>query len=144
MNHYARALLVISVLALAGGRVAPVLAQQPASAEHPVAAAQPDPNAPPPPPAYTAPPKGAPPAQDTPEQREALARWKAKAEQKSDDARRAHNAMVTPAYNSHYGKKSPYTPGNIQVQGEGFIQPGAFPTADYCGTCHQEAYSQWR
>ena len=30
------------------------------------------------------------------------------------------------------------------MQGEGFLQPGAFPSAEYCGTCHQEAYSQWR
>jgi tetratricopeptide (TPR) repeat protein len=30
------------------------------------------------------------------------------------------------------------------VQGEGFLQPGAYPSAEYCGTCHQEAYSQWR
>ena len=30
------------------------------------------------------------------------------------------------------------------MQGEGFLQPGAYPTAEYCGTCHQEAYSQWR
>ena len=52
--------------------------------------------------------------------------------------------MVTPAYNFHYGPKNPFTPGNITVQGEGFLQPGAFPSAEYCGTCHQEAYSQWR
>ncbi|MGA2218824.1 MAG: tetratricopeptide repeat protein, partial [Terracidiphilus sp.] len=25
-----------------------------------------------------------------------------------------------------------------------FLQPGAYPSAEYCGTCHQEAYSQWR
>ena len=99
---------------------------------------------PPPPPAYTPPPKGAPPAVDTPAQREALAEWKAKAEQKAEQDRKAHNAMVTPTYNFHYGKGNPYTPGNVHVQGEGFIQPGAFPTAEYCGTCHQEAYSQWR
>jgi tetratricopeptide (TPR) repeat protein len=99
---------------------------------------------PPPPPAYTPPPKGAPPAVDTPAQREALAEWKAKAEQKAEQDRKAHNAMVTPTYNFHYGKGNPYTPGNVHVQGEGFIQPGAFPTAEYCGVCHQEAYSQWR
>jgi tetratricopeptide (TPR) repeat protein len=97
-----------------------------------------------PPPAYTPPPKGAPPAVDTPAQIEALAKWKAKAEQASEAARKVHNEMVTPAYNFHYGPKNPYLPGNVQVVGDGFIQPGAFPTAEYCGTCHQEAYSQWR
>ena len=48
------------------------------------------------------------------------------------------------AYDFHYGPNNPFLPGNIQVEGKGFIQPGAFPTAEYCGTCHQEAYSQWR
>ena len=97
-----------------------------------------------PPPAYTPAAKGAPPVVDTPAQRESLNRWKAKAQARTDADRKAYNETVTPAYNFHYGKKNPYLPGNIEVQGEGFIQPGAFPTAEYCGTCHQEAYSQWR
>jgi tetratricopeptide (TPR) repeat protein len=97
-----------------------------------------------PPPAYTPPPKGAPPVEDTPAQREALARWKARAEQKIKEERAEYNAKVTSSYNFHYGPKNPFTPGNIEVQGEGFLQPGAFPSAEYCGTCHQEAYSQWR
>jgi Tfp pilus assembly protein PilF len=97
-----------------------------------------------PPPAYTAPPKGTPPAEDTPAQREAIARWKARAEERVEADRKAYNAEVTPSYNFHYGPKNPYTPGNVQVQGDGFLQPGAYPSAEYCGTCHQEAYSQWR
>ncbi len=97
-----------------------------------------------PPPAYTPPPKGAPPKEDTPAQRDALARWKAKAEQKQEADRKEHNFEVTESYNYHYGKGNPYLPGNVHVQGEGFIQPGAFPNAEYCGTCHQEAYHQWR
>jgi tetratricopeptide (TPR) repeat protein len=97
-----------------------------------------------PPPAYTPRPKGAPPVEDTPAQREALARWKAKAEQAIAADRKEYNAEVTPTYNFHYGPKNPFVPGNVQVQGEGFLQPGAYPSAEYCGTCHQEAYSQWR
>jgi hypothetical protein len=97
-----------------------------------------------PPPAYTPPAKGAPPAVDTPAQREALARWKARAIQQTESAREAYNATVTPSYNFRYGPKNPFTPGNIQVDGKGFLQPGAYPSAEYCGTCHQEAYSQWR
>jgi tetratricopeptide (TPR) repeat protein len=96
------------------------------------------------PPAYTPLPKGAPPAEDTPAQREALAKWKAKAAHQTEEDRKAHNEAVTPKYNFHYGKEMPFAPGNIKVQGEGFLQPGAYPTAEYCGTCHQEAYSQWR
>ena len=97
-----------------------------------------------PPPAYTARPKGAPPLVDTPAERDAIARWKAKAELQLETDRKAYNSQVTPTYNFRYGPKNPYLPGNIQVQGEGFLQPGAFPSAEYCGTCHQEAYSQWR
>ena len=97
-----------------------------------------------PPPAYTAPAKGAPPVEDTPAQKEALARWKARAEQRVAADRAEYNTQVTPTYNFHYGPKNPYVPGNSQAQGEGFLQPGAYPSAEYCGTCHQEAYSQWR
>ena len=55
-----------------------------------------------------------------------------------------YNSLVNPSYNFHYGETKPYTPGNLTVEGKGFIQPGAFPTAEYCGSCHAEAYSQWR
>lgn len=97
-----------------------------------------------PPPAYTPRAVGAPPAEDTPAQREALQRMEARAQEKFNRDREAHNNLVTPVYNFHYGKGNPFTPGNLEVEGKGFIQPGAFPTAEYCGTCHQEAYSQWR
>jgi Flp pilus assembly protein TadD len=100
--------------------------------------------APPPPPAYTAPPPGTPPVEDTPAQRDALNKLAAKAEHDFEDLRKAHNATVEPAYNFYYGKDKPFAPGNIALQGDGFIQPGAFPSAEYCGTCHQEAYAQWR
>ena len=81
---------------------------------------------------------------ETPAMQEAWAKMHAHAEEKSAADRKAWNATVAPSYNYHYGKLNPFTPGNIQVQGEGFLQPDAFPTAEYCGTCHQEAYSQWR
>ncbi|HTB97054.1 MAG TPA: tetratricopeptide repeat protein [Terracidiphilus sp.] len=97
-----------------------------------------------PPPAYTAPPKGTPPAEDTPAQRDALARLKMKAEAHTESERAAYNAAVSPSYNFHYGPKNPFLPGNVQVQGQGFLQPDAYPSAEYCGTCHQEAYSEWR
>jgi tetratricopeptide (TPR) repeat protein len=47
-------------------------------------------------------------------------------------------------YNFHFGKDKISTPGNAAIEGNDFVQPGAFPTAEYCGACHQEAYSQWR
>lgn len=97
-----------------------------------------------PPPAYTPRPKDAPPVEDTPAQKEMLEKLEARAMERTEAARKAHNDAVTPGYDFHYGKANPFTPGNIQVEGKGFLQAGAFPTAEYCGTCHQEAYSQWR
>jgi tetratricopeptide (TPR) repeat protein len=132
MSKSARLTLAMLVPVLSAACLPPLRAQQ-----------QPD-AALTPPPAYTPPPKGAPPKEDTPAQRDALARWKAKAEQKQEADRKEHNFEVTESYNYHYGKGNPYLPGNVHVQGEGFIQPGAFPNAEYCGTCHQEAYHQWR
>lgn len=96
------------------------------------------------PPAYTPPLKGAPPAVDTPAQTQALDQFAAHAWQKFDADRKAYNAIVAPGYNYHYGPKNPFVPGNIRVVGNSFLQPGAYPTAEYCGTCHQQAYTEWR
>jgi len=137
MKIVASTVLVASGVLFVGYWMTPVRAQQ-------TGASQGDAQNLTPPPAYTPLPKGVSPAEDTPAEREALAKWKAKAEQRAEADRKAYNAQVTASYNFHYGVKNPFTPGNVQVQGEGFLQPGAFPTAEYCGTCHQEAYSQWR
>jgi len=127
------AIQMFSVIACAGCLTVPVPAQQQQNGADLT-----------PPPAYAPPPKGAAPAEDTPAQRDALAKLKARAEERTEADRKAYNSMVAPAYNFHYGPKNPFTPGNITVQGQGFLQPGAYPSAEYCGTCHQEAYSQWR
>jgi thioredoxin-like negative regulator of GroEL len=151
MRKLASAVIATSGLMLAGYWIGPLRAQQNAASQTgtpPTAGPQGSPNQDAasltPPPAYTPRPNGTPPVEDTPAQRDALARWKAKAEQAVATDRKEYNAEVTPSYNFHYGPKNPFTPGNIQVQGDGFLQPGAYPSAEYCGTCHQEAYSQWR
>ena len=133
--------ILIAGSLLTGLWIGPVRAQQEKAQ---AGVSQSEPESLTPPPAYTPRPKGAPPVVDTPAQREAIARWKVKAEQATESARREYNAEVTPTYNFHYGPKNPFTPGNMQVHGDGFLQPGAYPSAEYCGTCHQEAYSQWR
>lgn len=146
MRRFFLIILLFLAGSLAANRIALVSAQQDTAHQPATQSAGPEQNAVnlTPPPAYTPGPKGAPPLEDTPAQRDAIARWKARAESTSTEEREAHNATVTPTYNFHYGKKNPYSPGNVHVQGEGFIQPGAFPSAEYCGTCHQEAYTQWR
>jgi tetratricopeptide (TPR) repeat protein len=141
VKRFASTMLFIAGLSAAEYWIVPVCAQQ--NEAQPSAPQQDAPSLAPPPP-YALPPRGAAPVEDTPAQREAIAKWKAKAELAAEAARKEYNATVTPAYNFHYGQKNPFTPGNVKVVGEGFIQPGAFPSAEYCGTCHQEAYSQWR
>jgi Flp pilus assembly protein TadD len=58
--------------------------------------------------------------------------------------RKSYDAKIRESYNFRFGSDKMTTPGNASVEGEGFIQPGAFPKASYCAHCHQEAYSQWR
>ena len=58
--------------------------------------------------------------------------------------RKAYADKVRETYNFRFGKDKISVPGNAAVAGNDFIQPTAFPTAEYCGRCHQEAYSQWR
>lgn len=59
-------------------------------------------------------------------------------------ARQQYSDKISADYNFRFGKDQPFAPGNPDVQGEGFIQPGAFPDATYCAHCHKEAYHQWR
>lgn len=42
------------------------------------------------------------------------------------------------------GSSKMAAPGDADTVDHNLINPGAFPTAEYCGRCHQEAYSQWR
>jgi hypothetical protein len=58
--------------------------------------------------------------------------------------RKAYSDNVSQTYNYRFGKDKPSLPGNAASVGEGFLEPGAFPKAEYCAHCHQEAYSQWR
>ena len=133
--------LILSALALTAAFSACAQAQQAPQSVNP---ADPGTSELAPPPAYTPKPKDAQPTPDTDAQLAAMARFKARADEKFAADHKAYNDQVTPAYNFHYGKGNPYVPGNIEPVGEGFMQPGAYPSAEYCGTCHQEAYSQWR
>lgn len=83
-------------------------------------------------------------APETPAEHAALMKWESEANEKQDNARAAWNAQVAPGYGYPWGAAKPFAPGNIQLEGKGFLQPGAYPSAEYCATCHQEAYRQWR
>ncbi len=58
--------------------------------------------------------------------------------------RRNYSDEIRKTYNFMFGKDNLSLPGNAAIEGNEFIQPGAFPEAEYCGHCHEEAYSQWR
>jgi Flp pilus assembly protein TadD len=68
------------------------------------------------------------------------------AERKSyaDKVRLNYKYISPGAAEAVYGNGKLSLPGNAAVEGDDFLQPGAFPTAEYCGHCHQEAYHEWR
>jgi Tfp pilus assembly protein PilF len=66
------------------------------------------------------------------------------AQQDQAGERKSYSDKVRATYNFHFGSGKISTPGNAAVEGNDFIQPGAFLSASYCGRCHQEAYGQWR
>ena len=61
-----------------------------------------------------------------------------------DSQRKNYSDEIRKTYNFLFGKDNLSLPGNAASEGNEFIQPGAFPEAEYCGHCHEEAYHQWR
>ena len=55
-----------------------------------------------------------------------------------------YDEQVKKDYNTRFGANSLFLPSQAESESGGFIQPGAFPTAEYCGRCHQDAHKQWR
>jgi tetratricopeptide (TPR) repeat protein len=51
---------------------------------------------------------------------------------------------VAARYNYAFGKDAPFLPSNAMTVNGQFLSPKSFPTAEYCGHCHKEAYHQWR
>jgi tetratricopeptide (TPR) repeat protein len=47
-------------------------------------------------------------------------------------------------YSYRFGRDSISAPGNARSETGSFIEPGAFPQAEYCAHCHPQAYEQWR
>src|SRR3984885_14842472 len=58
--------------------------------------------------------------------------------------RKNYSDQIRQTYNFRFDKDNFSLPGNAAIEGNQFIAPGAFPKAEYCGHCHQEAYHQWR
>src|SRR5579863_10331847 len=57
---------------------------------------------------------------------------------------KSYSDWIRQSYNFRFGKDNLSLPGNAAIEGNDFVKPGAFPEAEYCGHCHEEAYHQWR
>lgn len=65
----------------------------------------------------------------------------------ADDAateRSAYSQGVAAHYNTTFGADKPFFPSNATTDNGEFIDPKSFPTAEYCGHCHQQVYAEWR
>ncbi len=59
-------------------------------------------------------------------------------------ARTAYSQSVAAHYNMTFGAGKPFFPSNATTDNGEFIDPKSFPTAEYCGHCHQQVYAEWR
>jgi tetratricopeptide (TPR) repeat protein len=56
----------------------------------------------------------------------------------------AYTQSISVHYNFRFGGDKPFLPSNATTETGGFISPRSFPTAAYCGHCHQETHAEWR
>ena len=59
-------------------------------------------------------------------------------------ARTAYSQKAAKGYSFRFGAENPFLPSNMTTDTGEFIDPKSFPTAQYCGHCHNEAHAQWR
>ena len=59
-------------------------------------------------------------------------------------ARHEYTEKIAAKYNYRFGKEFPFLPSNATTDTGEFLDPKIFPTAEYCGHCHQESHKQWR
>ncbi len=65
-------------------------------------------------------------------------------EETAQSARQAYQSKVASDYSYKFGPGSPFLPSNATTDTGQFLNPNSFPTAAYCGHCHQAAQEQWR
>jgi tetratricopeptide (TPR) repeat protein len=77
----------------------------------------------------------------------ALMAWRTRSAYAVDDSeaqRAIYFQSVTEHYRMPFGPDRPFLPSNAATDTGQFIDPKSFPTAKYCGHCHQQAYAEWR
>ncbi len=65
------------------------------------------------------------------------------ADEAAEDARHAYQAKKAASYSYKFGA-SPFLPSNATTDTGEFLDAKSFPTAEYCGHCHQASHQQWR
>ncbi|MGA2569656.1 MAG: tetratricopeptide repeat protein [Terracidiphilus sp.] len=73
--------------------------------------------------------------------------WRTRPARAGEDAaaqRAIYSQTVTGHYNMPFSADRPFQPSNATTDTGEFIDPKSFPTAKYCGHCHQQAYAEWR
>src|ERR1700754_1530392 len=58
--------------------------------------------------------------------------------------RHLYSQTVAEHYDTRFGGDHPFLPSLATTDTGEFINPKTFPTAKYCGHCHQQAHSEWR
>ncbi|HEY2038246.1 MAG TPA: tetratricopeptide repeat protein [Edaphobacter sp.] len=58
--------------------------------------------------------------------------------------RHIYSQSIAEHYSTRFGAGQPFLPSFATTDTGEFIDSKTFPTAKYCGHCHQEAHSQWR
>jgi tetratricopeptide (TPR) repeat protein len=64
--------------------------------------------------------------------------------QESGSAQHSYDQKIRETFDFAFGAGNISLPGNAATEGNAFIPPTAFPTAEYCSHCHTESYHQWR
>ena len=59
-------------------------------------------------------------------------------------AKTAFQEKTAAHYNDQFGKDQHFLPSNATTADGQFMDPKLFPTAAYCGHCHQESHKEWR
>lgn len=58
--------------------------------------------------------------------------------------RHVYSETIAKTYDFRFGPEKPFLPSNATTDSGEFLDPKTFPTAAYCGHCHQESHKQWR
>lgn len=58
--------------------------------------------------------------------------------------RHIYSQSIAEHYSTRFGAGQPFLPSFATTDTGEFINPKTFPTAKYCGHCHQQAHAEWR